>query len=538
MKAEQEAKAKAEEKARIKVEQEAKAKADAKVEKEAIEQEVEEETRVKIEQDAKVEVEQEATSKVEAEQEAMVKAEQEAKGTAEGEARVKAEQEARAKVEAEAEQEARVKAEQETRVEAEQDAKAKAEAEGKARIKAEESRVKVEDEARVRAEKEAKAKAEDEARTKAEDEAKAKAEEEARIKVEEEARVKTEEEKKATAKAKVEEEARIKAEDEAKAKAEEEARVKAEQEANAKAEEEARVEAEEVRVKAEQETKLKAEEEEETEPKAVEEIVSVEETRISELERLEREFGLIDPIAKSDHKVSEQVDPGTGYFFTESRKVDSKSNGERSSETLEKSKEKFNQIQREQREVTARLVELERLRENQINRVGTRNMGGVEDLEQTTSEDSRFLEEATYDKEEGQVEEHNLVDDEAIKLADTVTASDKLYIPSKKALASTPFFMKEVAGTSLENYSGKEGLFSERDVGVHAGNTLKVPVRVSVPGSIVEFSIEKKSYDFSFGINAFLDEGQVVKIKVCKIKTVLVKFQKYEVWDLRLEGNR
>merc|ERR1711935_381176 len=104
-------------------------------------------------------------------------------------------------------------------------------------------------------------------------------------------------------------------------------------------------------------------------------------------------------------------------------------------------------------------------------------------------------------------------DEESKKLTDRITESDDLYIPSEKALASTPLLIKEVSGESLENYNGKEGLFSERDVGVHAGNTLKVPVRITTPGTIVEFSIEKKSYDFSFGINAFLDGGQVSKIK-------------------------
>jgi hypothetical protein len=487
-----------------------------------------------------VKAEQEAKAKAEVEEEARVNAEQEA--------RVKAEQEAKAK----AEEETRIKAEDEATVKAEQEAKAKAEIEEEARIKAEDEAIaKAEEEARVNAEQEARVKAEQEAeeevRVEAEQEAKTKADEETRIKAEEEeARVKAEEEAKAKAEVEIEEEARIKAKDEAKAKAKEEARIKleqearlkAEQEANikAEAEEEARIKAEETRAKAEQEAKVKAEEEEETEPKAVEEIVAVGETRISELERLEREFGLIDPPLKSDDKAGEQVVPGTGYFFTESRKVDSKSYGERSSETLEKSKQKYNQIEKQQTEVTVRLVELERLRHNKLKRVEKSNMEGVEDLEQTTSEDSRFLEEITHDWEKSQVEEvvtspkHNLVDDEAMKLADTITKSDKLYIPSKKVLASTPFLMKEVAGASLENYSGKEGLFSERDVGVHAGNTLKVPVRVSIPGSIVEFSIEKRSYDFSFGINAFLDEGQAVKIKVCETKKAFSEvFIKYQV---------
>ena len=267
-----------------------------------------------------------------------------------------------------------------------------------------------------------------------------------------------------------------------------------------KAEEEKFAAEEATRIKAEKETLLKAEQ-------------SVEETRMSELERLEMEFGLnnLGGENDSDSFVSETIDQPT-----ESQQVESNPQIESDSGTLEEIGQTYDLIEKEQSEVAARLLELE------LERTEEKNFEETEVEEGMGSDDLQFLEEVTRTEEqqERQVEEvatspeQNLLDIEARKLADMITKSDELYTPSDKVLASTPLLMKEVAGTSLENYSAKEGFFKERDVGVHAGNTLSVPVRVSTPGTIVEFSIEKKSYDFGFGITAFLDEGQVAKIKV------------------------
>jgi len=536
-KAEEEAEAKAQEEARVKAEDEAKIKAEHEAEVKA-----EQEVRVKAEQQANVEAEKE--SRMKAEQETEAKAEEEARIRVQNGAKLKAEQKAKSKVE----EEACIKAEQEAIVRAEQEAKLKAEEEVRTKVE-EEDRVKAEQEAKAKAEDQARTKMEEETRVKAEQEAKAKAEQETRTKVEEEARVNAEQE----VNAKAEEEARIKAEDEVRVKAEQETRAKIEEEAHIKAEEEVKVKADEVarinvekvaivetkeeaKAKTDEEAKVKAEEqarakamteeqvcikrekarmkaEEELEPNGAEEIEHVGETRISELERLEREFGLINTVAVIDDKITKLNVAGIEYQPIESRKVDS-SFHERGSGVLEKIKTKDDVIANQQTEITADLVELEGLKQNKLKRVEKSNIGEVEDLEQTSSEVSRF---ANY--EESRVEDvvtspgHELVDDEAKKLADAITKSDELYIPPKKVLASTSLLMKKLEGVSLENYSGKEGLFSERNIGVHAGNTLKVPVRVSVPGSIVEFSIVKKSYDFSFGINAFLDEGRVEKIK-------------------------
>jgi hypothetical protein len=227
---------------------------------------------------------------------------------------------------------------------------------------------------------------------------------------------------------------------------------------------------------------------------------------------LEKEFGLSSSVPVSHDKVLEPVVPAAEYLKTES----SHEGGRRG---LEKIEQQFDSIQKEQAEVTARLMKLESSKNKKLKSAKNRDAGFAEDLDPIATAESQVIGEGVQESEVKQVDEaltspkQNLVDEESKKLTDRITESDDLYIPSEKALASTPLLIKEVSGESLENYNGKEGLFSERDVGVHAGNTLKVPVRVTSPGTIVEFSIEKKSYDFSFGIDAFLDGGQVAKIK-------------------------
>ncbi|KAL3933213.1 MAG: hypothetical protein SGARI_003756 [Bacillariaceae sp.] len=60
---------------------------------------------------------------------------------------------------------------------------------------------------------------------------------------------------------------------------------------------------------------------------------------------------------------------------------------------------------------------------------------------------------------------------------------------------------------------GKEGFYSGRSVKVYGTSSLDVPIRVSAPGSIVEYTIEKKSYDFNLGITAKLDQGGLTTVK-------------------------
>jgi len=558
LKAEEEAKAKEKEEARLRAEKEAKAKA-----------EKEKEVRLKAEEEAKAKAEEEATLK--AEKEAKAKAEEEARLRVEEETKAKAEEEAKAKGEGKAklkaEEEAKAKAEKEVRLKAEKEAKAKAEEE--ARIQ-QQARLKVEEEGKAKAEEEVKLKAEDEARLKAEEEAHIKAEEQIRLEEEklrakEAARVEEEIE----VKVKAEEQICVESEDDAKSKTEadvcvnlEEAKMKGgktkskAEDVNEKAEEASAIKAEEEEKKAkvkldegktkagkvvilkgdEEETeakigtdtnikfteaKLKAENEDciVTDEKDViegeEESVltsiqhnSGEKGRLSELERLERDFGLINSVAvlKDNVEEAESLDPGAEYQTKEFRKVNSIFSDECGSEAMEEMKKKYESVKRQQTKITSRLSQLEKVK-------GTKLEEKIGDLKQSCFEGSKVTgEEESHLEKKVPTRENNIIDDEARKLADTVTKRDKLYIPSKKVLANTALLLQEIAGPSLENHS-KEQYISEREVGVHAGNTLKVPVRISTPGSIVEFSIENKSHEFLFGISAFMDEGQVAKIK-------------------------
>lgn len=238
-----------------------------------------------------------------------------------------------------------------------------------------------------------------------------------------------------------------------------------------------------------------------------------EDVRISELERLEKEFGLSGPSEVLKENGTYFSAPENRGQSTESRKIKSKSQVLHDNGTLNKIRQKYEVIENEQSEVAARLSELERMQEQKVKDLNLK--------EQASSEHLQFLAETTRDAN-AQISkvdeivtspEENWLDHEEHKLAHEITQTDELYTPAEHVYASTALLMKEVMGPSLENYSAKEGFFSERDATVHAGNTLSVPVRVSTPGTIVEFSIEKKSYDFGFAITAFMDGGTVEKIK-------------------------
>jgi len=62
-------------------------------------------------------------------------------------------------------------------------------------------------------------------------------------------------------------------------------------------------------------------------------------------------------------------------------------------------------------------------------------------------------------------------------------------------------------------YEGKEATYTGRSTKIYGGSTLDAPIRVSAPGSIVEYTIEKKSYDFGLGITAKLDQGGATVVK-------------------------
>jgi hypothetical protein len=96
-----------------------------------------------------------------------------------------------------------------------------------------------------------------------------------------------------------------------------------------------------------------------------------------------------------------------------------------------------------------------------------------------------------------------------------IAASDDNYIPPKSVLDSkspSPL-LEQVDGPSLLKYEKKDATYSGRSTKIYGGSTLDVPIRVSAPGSIVEYTIEKKSYDFGLGIVAKLDQGGTTVVK-------------------------
>jgi len=96
-----------------------------------------------------------------------------------------------------------------------------------------------------------------------------------------------------------------------------------------------------------------------------------------------------------------------------------------------------------------------------------------------------------------------------------ISASDGNYVPPQTVLDSKSLnpLLEQVDGPSLLKYDGKEATYSGRSTKVYGGSTLDIPIRVSAPGSIVEYTIEKKSYDFGLGIIAKLDQGGTTIVK-------------------------
>jgi hypothetical protein len=76
--------------------------------------------------------------------------------------------------------------------------------------------------------------------------------------------------------------------------------------------------------------------------------------------------------------------------------------------------------------------------------------------------------------------------------------------------------MEQVDGPSLADYDGQPSIFVGKSVPIKLRTTLEVPINVTAPGSIVEYSIETQSYDIIFGIAAEREEGITV-VKVCYI---------------------
>jgi hypothetical protein len=105
---------------------------------------------------------------------------------------------------------------------------------------------------------------------------------------------------------------------------------------------------------------------------------------------------------------------------------------------------------------------------------------------------------------------------EAKAVAEATATADAAWVPSMTAMnASTPeSLLRQVDGPNLKDYQGKESVYVGRSVPIAAGGSLTIPIQVTSPGSVVEYAVENKAYDFGFGIVAERDEGiTIVKVR-------------------------
>jgi hypothetical protein len=111
---------------------------------------------------------------------------------------------------------------------------------------------------------------------------------------------------------------------------------------------------------------------------------------------------------------------------------------------------------------------------------------------------------------------------EAKAVAEATASADAAYTPSASLMNATTAepLLQQVDGPSLADYYdpnspvGKESVYVGRSVPIAAGNSLTIPIQVSSPGSVVEYSVENKQYDFGFGITAEREEGvTIVKVR-------------------------
>jgi len=99
---------------------------------------------------------------------------------------------------------------------------------------------------------------------------------------------------------------------------------------------------------------------------------------------------------------------------------------------------------------------------------------------------------------------------EAKAVAEATATADAQYVPSVSLMnSSDPMaIMKQVDGLrDLTDYEEKESVYVGRSVPITAGGSLEIPIQVGTPGSVVEYAVENKQYDFGFSITAERDES-------------------------------
>jgi len=99
---------------------------------------------------------------------------------------------------------------------------------------------------------------------------------------------------------------------------------------------------------------------------------------------------------------------------------------------------------------------------------------------------------------------------EAKAVAEATATADSQFVPSVSLMNSTDpmAIMKQVDGLrDLTEYEEKESVYVGRSVPISAGGALEIPIQVGTPGSVVEYAVENKQYDFAFSITAERDDS-------------------------------
>mmetsp|Transcript_419 Transcript_419/g.1075 ORF Transcript_419/g.1075 Transcript_419/m.1075 type:complete len:298 (-) Transcript_419:613-1506(-) len=109
---------------------------------------------------------------------------------------------------------------------------------------------------------------------------------------------------------------------------------------------------------------------------------------------------------------------------------------------------------------------------------------------------------------------------EAKAVAEATATADAAWVPSTSAMNSSSVepLLKQIDGPSLKDYQGKESVYVGRSVPIAAGGALEIPIQVASPGSVVEYAVENKAYDFDFGIVAERDEGITIVKETARVE--------------------
>mmetsp|Transcript_22194 Transcript_22194/g.48302 ORF Transcript_22194/g.48302 Transcript_22194/m.48302 type:complete len:305 (-) Transcript_22194:659-1573(-) len=102
---------------------------------------------------------------------------------------------------------------------------------------------------------------------------------------------------------------------------------------------------------------------------------------------------------------------------------------------------------------------------------------------------------------------------EAKAVAEATAEADNKYVPSVSSMnSSDPLaIVQQVDGFSdLTDYEEKESIYVGRSVPISAGGSLEIPLQVAMPGSVVEYAVENKQYDFGFSITAERDDSVTI----------------------------